>query len=156
MAIPSQEIMAAGILLMTRCQAHSAIGPKFLLLRHPDRWDLPKGHAEAGETPQQTALRETQEETGIPTDRIELDPNFRFSLSYPIRSKRFGDKEVTKTVHYFLGFIESPIEIDCPEHEGYRWFDWPAGPIQGQTVDPLLDAVARHLRSIQPTRKLDP
>lgn len=156
MAIPSREITAAGILLMTRCQPHSAIGRKFLLLRHPDRWDLPKGHTEAGETLHQTALRETQEETGITSDRIELDANFRFSLSYPIRSKRSGDKEVTKTVYYFLGFIESPMEIDCPEHEGYRWFDWPTGPIQGQTVDPLLDAVARHLRSIQPTQKLDP
>ena len=29
----------------------------FLLMKHKDRYDLPKGHMEAGETEQQTALR---------------------------------------------------------------------------------------------------
>lgn len=30
-----------------------------------DRWTIPKGHIEAGETPRQTAEREIQEETGL-------------------------------------------------------------------------------------------
>jgi 8-oxo-dGTP pyrophosphatase MutT (NUDIX family) len=29
----------------------------FLLMSHKDRYDLPKGHMEVGETEQQTALR---------------------------------------------------------------------------------------------------
>jgi 8-oxo-dGTP pyrophosphatase MutT (NUDIX family) len=49
-----------------------------LLLCHAtgtSRWDLPKGHGEAEETPQQTALRETAEETALvfqPDELLEL------------------------------------------------------------------------------------
>lgn len=38
-------------------------GKEFLLLKLPERYDLPKGHREIGETEMQTALRELQEET---------------------------------------------------------------------------------------------
>jgi 8-oxo-dGTP pyrophosphatase MutT (NUDIX family) len=38
----------------------------FLLIRDPyANWGLPKGHIEGGETPEQAALREVEEETGL-------------------------------------------------------------------------------------------
>jgi 8-oxo-dGTP pyrophosphatase MutT (NUDIX family) len=38
----------------------------FLLIRDPyANWCLPKGHIEGGETPEQAALREVEEETGL-------------------------------------------------------------------------------------------
>ena len=38
---------------------------KYLLILRNERWDLPKGKAEQGETLSQTALREVEEETGV-------------------------------------------------------------------------------------------
>ena len=38
---------------------------KMLLIKRNDRWDLPKGKVEVGETLLQAALREVEEETGI-------------------------------------------------------------------------------------------
>lgn len=38
----------------------------FLLIRDPySNWGLPKGHLEGSETPEQAALREVEEETGL-------------------------------------------------------------------------------------------
>ncbi|MBR5784544.1 MAG: NUDIX domain-containing protein [Bacteroidales bacterium] len=38
---------------------------KYLVIRRNERWDLPKGKAEAGETLEETSLREVEEETGV-------------------------------------------------------------------------------------------
>jgi 8-oxo-dGTP pyrophosphatase MutT (NUDIX family) len=135
------KVAAAGILLM------SGGSPKrFLLMRHPDRWDLPKGHVEPGETLQQTALRETEEETGIKSSQIAMDPDFSFSLTYPVTYRRHGNRVFEKTVTYFLGIVDHDQPIACTEHAGYQWLDWsPPHRIQSQTIDPLLAAVANHL-----------
>ena len=37
-------------------------------------WGLPKGHPKAGESPHQTALRETEEETGLRVSIVGTDP----------------------------------------------------------------------------------
>ncbi len=139
-------VTAGGILLMTQHPPR-----QFLLMRHRDRWDLPKGHSEPGESPLQTALRETHEETGITAQQIRLDADFRFELEYPVRYKRSGDQVFTKRVHYFLGYIESQPELCLSEHESYQWFDWnPPHQIQAQTIDPLLRAIAENRSSRLP------
>ena len=50
----------------------------FLLMKHKQRWDLPKGHVDPGETDLECAYRELVEETGIAADDIVMDPTFRF------------------------------------------------------------------------------
>lgn len=137
------KIAAAGILVLSR-----GTPQRFLLMRHHDRWDLPKGHAEPGESLRETALRETEEETGIKQPQISLDPDFSFSLTYPVTYRRHGAQVFEKTVTYFLGFVASEPKIVCSEHGGYQWFEWsPPHQIQSQTIDPLLAAVAEHLSS---------
>jgi len=42
----------------------------YLLIQRNNRWDLPKGKLEKGETPELAALRETAEETGISELRL--------------------------------------------------------------------------------------
>ena len=141
----SVSLSAAGILLITRTRPR-----QFLLMRHVDRWDLPKGHCDPGESSQQTALRETEEETGIDRDSIVLAPDFRFELSYLVRYKKSGNQAFQKTVVYLLGEIESAFTPTLTEHESFRWFDWkPPHKIQSQTIDPLLEAVALYMAQSQ-------
>ena len=136
------KVKAAGILLM----ATSNQPWEFLLLRHPDRWDLPKGHCESGESYRQAALRETSEETGIPADAIQLDPQFVFEISYPVRYRKHGDRVFNKHVCYFLGYLSGKPKLQLTEHPDARWFQWdPPHQIQSETIDPLLAAVAKHL-----------
>lgn len=133
------RVEAAGLLLMTRDTPR-----KFLLLRHHDRWDLPKGHVEQGEDILSAAVRETEEETGIGKDLIEIVPKFCFEIEYNVHHTKRG--EYRKRVSYFLGLVTYPIAVQLSEHEGYKWFDWPvSGSIQTQTIDPLMSKVADFL-----------
>ena len=79
-------------------------------------WSLPKGHIEEGETPQQAAIREVAEETGIDSEiSRELGViDFWFMA---------GGKRIHKTVHHFLfkevGGVLTPQESEVDEA---RWF----------------------------------
>ena len=118
---------------------------EFLLMRHVDRWDLPKGHVDGGETPMQCALRELEEETGILAADISVDPDFRFTTQYKVSSKRTKFQPGQKEVIIFLAMLTRTIEIQCTEHESHQWFDWdPPHEIQSKTIDPLLSAVAEY------------
>ena len=135
------EVRACGVLVVIGDPIE-----RFLLMRHKDRWDLPKGHIDPGETDVECALREMWEETGIPTDAIELDPFFRFEHQYEVREARSGGELKLKTLVIFLARLTREVPIDVTEHPGYQWFEWqPPHKIQLQTIDPLLAALARYL-----------
>ena len=119
---------------------------RFLLMVHKDRLDLPKGHVDAGETNRQCALRELYEETSITDEDIELDPDFRFTLRYNVRPKRFDFEECQKKLVVFLGRLVRDVEIVPAEHEDFRWVAWdPPHSIQKETIDPLLAALEDHI-----------
>lgn len=138
---PLPEVRACGVLVV--------IGEpleRFLLMRHADRWDLPKGHVDPGETDVECALRELGEETGIPLDAIDLDPFFRFEHRYEVREARSGGELRLKTLVIFLARLTREVPIDVTEHPGYQWFEWnPPHTIQEQTIDPLLACLERYL-----------
>lgn len=118
----------------------------FLLMKHKKRWDLPKGHVDPGETDLECAYRELMEETGIPKDAIEMDPEFRFEHSYEVNDRRYGPESVPKTLLILLGRLTKDVEIVVTEHESYDWFPWcPPHDIQAKTINPLLAAVEGHI-----------
>lgn len=69
---------------------------QLLMIKHrfSGHWSFPKGHIEAGEHENETALREVQEETGL---EIVLQRGFRESVEY------CPSPDVKKQVVYFLG-----------------------------------------------------
>ena len=92
---------SAGGLVVQR----GAEGPQGVLIARRTRrgaleWVLPKGHLEEGETPQDAAVREVAEETGIHGRVIgELG-----TLTYWFVA---DDRRIRKTVHHFLLEAES-------------------------------------------------
>lgn len=126
----------------------------FLLMEHADRWDLPKGHVDPGESDLECALRELEEETGITAADIEIDEGFEYETSYQVQGKRYGvkDGKVDKTLRIFLGRIVRDVEIVVTEHQGCQWFPWePPHSIQTRAIDPVLDAVEQYLTSSKTT-----
>jgi bis(5'-nucleosidyl)-tetraphosphatase len=146
-------VEAAGLLLVTYAKEDIHQPEKFLLLRHRDRWDLPKGHCERGETLVETALRETREETGFSRKKIRLIPEFSFAIEYPVTYSSPKVITLTKKVTYFLGSVAAPHPVLCTEHESYQWFKWsPPHSIQAETIDSLLAAAASFFEQQQRTR----
>ncbi len=122
---------------------------EFLLMLHPDRWDLPKGHVDPGESEMECALRELAEETGLSEREIEVLPGFRFTNHYQVRGKRDG-RLYDKTLVIFLARLVREASITCTEHGGYQWFRWqPPHRIQAWTIDPLLGAVEKYVGDMQ-------
>jgi 8-oxo-dGTP pyrophosphatase MutT (NUDIX family) len=69
----------------------------FLLIRDPyENWGLPKGHVESGESVEETARREVQEETGIQTLDV-LEPLGTIDWFF-----REGPDLIHKYCHFFL------------------------------------------------------
>ena len=113
----------------------------FLLMKHPRRWDIPKGHVDPGETDKECALRELIEETGIAESDLHIFEDFCHEVSYKVSGKRYGIKgdEVDKTLLVYLAELTNDVKIEVTEHEGYQWFDWkPPHSIQERAIDPLL------------------
>lgn len=114
----------------------------FLLMQHPDRWDLPKGHVDPGESDLEAALRELEEETGFAESDIEVVPGFVYEQKYPVAGGRYGLSvpSVEKTLRIFMAKLLNPMDPTVTEHDSFRWFDWnPPHRIQQRTIDPLLD-----------------
>jgi 8-oxo-dGTP pyrophosphatase MutT (NUDIX family) len=87
------------------------------------RWQLPKGHIEAGETSEQTAVREVREETGVTGEVVAPLPG----VEYWFVEK--GIHRVHKQVDYFLLTYVSGDEanFDAREVSGAAWFSWDEG-----------------------------
>ena len=110
------EETSAGIVLFRK------EGPKklFLLLHYPSgHWDFVKGKMEQGESTHQTAIRETQEETGI-TD-ITFIEDFEEWIEYNFK---YQGELVQKKVVFFLAETKSKQVNISHEHNGYIWMDY--------------------------------
>ena len=113
---PTQKATSAGgivvregpegpeIVLGRRCQGRSR-----------STWSLPKGTPDAGETTEETALREVREETGLEVRIVETigDIHYRFTR---------GGIRIDKTVHYFrMEVTGGRLEDHDHEFEEVRW-----------------------------------
>ena len=110
-----EEIAAGGIIL-----SFDETGPARVLLVHRpkyDDWSFPKGKAEEGERPEETALREVKEETGLDCRiLLRLDP-----VRYEYRSRKGSLRD--KVVHYYLMRPEAGRQQTVPNAE-VDLFEW--------------------------------
>jgi 8-oxo-dGTP pyrophosphatase MutT (NUDIX family) len=109
-------------------------------------WGFPKGLIETGETPEQAALREISEETGIPRSELVLGAQLPVS-EYVYRHRDTGSL-IFKRVHHFLvatpaGTILHPDPAEIAE-AAWLGFDDARARLSFRNTIAILDA-ARHL-----------
>ena len=83
--------------------------------RAPVLWALPKGTPDSGETLEETALRETREETGL---EVQIEAPISSIHYFFVR----GSTRFHKTVHFFLMRpVGGGLERHDEEFDAVRW-----------------------------------
>jgi ADP-ribose pyrophosphatase YjhB (NUDIX family) len=117
--LPKVEETSAGGVVLDLTADPPAVA---LIARHDRRsrllWSLPKGHVEEGETPEQAALREVFEETGL-VGRI-VAPLGVIDFWFVVE-----DKRIHKTVHHFvIEAIGGELSDEDLEVEAVEWIPY--------------------------------
>jgi 8-oxo-dGTP pyrophosphatase MutT (NUDIX family) len=121
-----REFSAGGVLVkQIRGRPHvAAIRPGG---RRPGTWALPKGNLDPGERPEETALREVREETGVEGRLVEKLGDVKYTYT-----RRDGER-VFKIVSFYLmragrgrlGEIEERMRVEVDEA---RWLPLDEAP----------------------------
>jgi 8-oxo-dGTP pyrophosphatase MutT (NUDIX family) len=114
------------------------------------RWQLPKGSREPGETSLETAIREVEEETGLRTEHEE----FLQTIDYWYWDTY--QKEVPELVHklvdfYLLHVIGGQLDRSSYEVDDVRWFT-PEAALQVMTFDGEKAVLAQAVMQITQRR----
>ncbi|KAK0168529.1 hypothetical protein PV327_002316 [Microctonus hyperodae] len=79
-------------------------------------WTPPKGHVDEGENDMQTAIRETEEESGLKQDDLKIYHDVKQELNYNVNNE-------PKTVIYWLAELikEDRDAKLSDEHQDFAW-----------------------------------
>jgi dATP pyrophosphohydrolase len=109
---------------------HTADGQVLLMERAdaPGFWQSVTGSQDAGETLEQTAIREVREETGLDASEFELTPwaiETRFEI-YERWRHRYAPGVTHNTEHVFGLKLPAPrpVILAPREHLRYLWLPW--------------------------------
>lgn len=97
-----------------------------------DAWQMPQGGLDPGEDALAGALRELEEETGIPPEKVQIVARASRELFYDLPpemlGRLWGGKYRGQRQYWFLArFLGEERDIDLatehPEFRAYRWID---------------------------------
>ena len=101
-------------------------GYELLLVHKPrknDAWQLPQGGCENGETVEEAAIREVQEEAGITPILLDASEHV-YQYDFPKSYRRFRPDNVCgQRVEYVFAIAEPEVEVtvDDDEIDEYAW-----------------------------------
>lgn len=97
-----------------------------------EAWQMPQGGIDKGEEPWATALRELEEETGIPPHlvehTVECPERLKYDLPPELRPKLWGGKYKGQDQDWYLArFLGTDADVNIatkhPEFREWKWID---------------------------------
>ena len=104
---------------------------KILLIKHKrnGKWTQPGGHMEGNETPEETALREVYEETGLRVrllgERFPREDDFIRPLGIQKNRKTLEDGEMHMHIDIIYAAVpndDNDVKLNVEESDDIRWF----------------------------------
>jgi putative (di)nucleoside polyphosphate hydrolase len=120
---------AAAIMLLNR-DGKVFVGARIDNLE--DAWQMPQGGLDDGEEPWTGALRELEEETGIPPDLVqkiaEHPERLRYDLPPDLKRKKWGGRFKGQVQHWYLArFLGTDEDVNLltkhPEFRAWKWVE---------------------------------
>lgn len=93
-------------------------------------WQMPQGGIDKGETPRDAALRELEEETGVPAHLVEIMAETENWLPYDLphdlvpriwKGRYKGQEQKWFLLHFSGSSEDVNIDTDHPEFSRWRW-----------------------------------
>src|SRR5260221_13840845 len=118
-----------GVMLLN-CEGKVFVGAR--IDNTDEAWQMPQGGIDPGEEPWATALRELEEETGIPphlVERIaECPERLKYDLPEELRGKLWGGKWIGQDQDWYLArFLGRDNDINIatrhPEFREWKWIE---------------------------------
>ncbi|MFP5455189.1 MAG: RNA pyrophosphohydrolase, partial [Alphaproteobacteria bacterium] len=112
-----------------------------------EAWQMPQGGLDKGEDPQAGALRELEEETGIPPHLVEIlgkaPEELLYDLPPELMGKIWGGKYRGQAQHWFVArFLGRDEDVNLetaePEFRAWKWAD----------ADSLVDLIVPFKRDL--------
>jgi len=97
-----------------------------------DAWQMPQGGIDHGEEPRAAALRELQEETGIPAELVTIEAESHGWITYDLphdlvpkiwKGRWRGQKQRWYLMRFLGEDGQINIETDHPEFSRWQWLD---------------------------------
>ena len=97
-----------------------------------EAWQMPQGGIDKGEEPWATALRELEEETGIPPHLVEriadCPERLKYDLPKALQGKLWGGKYIGQDQDWYLArFLGRDGDVNIatrhPEFNAWKWID---------------------------------
>ena len=110
---------------------------ELLLIELRSRWDLPKGHIEAGESEREAALREVEEETTVKAEIVGNEPLAVTWHAY----NTYGSWELKRTSWWRMRAAKS--ELKPQREEGITNIEWCAKVEVGERLKKSYPTIKR-------------
>ncbi|MFQ5978595.1 MAG: NUDIX domain-containing protein [Candidatus Heimdallarchaeota archaeon] len=99
---------------------------EYLIVQHASRsrhWSFPKGAVEAGETEEEAALREMEEESGLSRNKLKVLAKLEREALYFLQRRRRSPQQ-PKRVKFFLTESSGGLVRICSELIDHKWLNF--------------------------------